>query len=175
MNPTAQETELRSALRPWLDRADSLVDRRLADARLHAAAGGLSTAGARLGELRRSLTQHISDARASFYRQSFQQHTRAGLDPDVHQVGTGPTTEGEAAARAAEILGRNYFLEVADIVEDAKASLQSATLAGGMTHLDNWSEENRGRLVSRVQSELSTSQIAIYEAVGQILIKPELR
>ena len=122
-----------------------------------------------------SLTRHVSDARAHFYRSAFAQHRHAGLDPDVHQLGLAPTPEGEAAARRTEIMGRRYAFDLIDLVSDAEAALTSAALAGGGQHLENWTAENGDRLSSRVRSELSTSQIAIFEAVGQILIKPELR
>lgn len=175
MQITAPNSELLAALRPWLDRAEGLVERRIADARAHATAGALPTAELRLRELTGSLNRHVADARAHFYRSAFQQHTRAGLDADVHQVGLGPTAEGEAVARRAEIMGRNYTIDLVDIVGDAQAGLQSAALAGGDDYLEAWAGENRDRLVGRVRSELSTSQIAIYQAVGDILVKSELR
>jgi hypothetical protein len=122
-----------------------------------------------------SLNRHVGDARAHFYRAAFQQHARGDLAPDVHQVGLGPTAEGEAAARQVEIKGHNYTIDLVDIVGDAQTGLQSAALAGGGDYLDAWAGENRDRLVGRIRWELSDSQIAIFEAVGQILIKPELR
>jgi hypothetical protein len=133
---TAPDPGLLAALRPWLDRADGLIDRRLTDARAHATIRSLSTAERRLRELTSSLVSHVSDARAHFYRAAFVQHARAGLDPDIHQVGLAPTPEGEAAARAAEILGRNYKMDFVDLVGDAQAGLQSAALTGGGDYLD---------------------------------------
>lgn len=87
----------------------------------------------------------------------------------------GPTAEGEAAARRATVLGSNIVFELVDLVSDAEAGLQSATLAGGGEFLESWATETRDRLDSRVRSELSNSQMAIFGAVGTILIKPELR
>ena len=87
---TVPDPELLAALRPWLERADGLIDRRLADARQHAAAGSLPTATARIWELAGQLNRHIGDARAHFYRSAFVQHARAGLDPDVHDLAGGP-------------------------------------------------------------------------------------
>jgi hypothetical protein len=172
---TAPDPELLAALRPTLDRAAGLVERRIADARQHAAAGSLSTATARLRELTGSLTRHVSDSRASFYRQSFARHARAGLDPDVHQVGMGPTPEGEAAVRNATIMNRDIAFDLVDMVSDAEAALQSAALAGGGEYLDGWAATTRDRIAARVRTELSDSQMAIYSAVGDILVKPELR
>ena len=153
-SPTAPNPELLAALRPWLDRAEGLVERRLADARAHAAAGSLPTATRRLRELSGSLVNHIGDARGHFYRSAFGQHTRAGLDPDVHQLGLAPTAEGEAAARKAAVLGRSYVLDVVGLVADAEAGLQSAVLAGGGDYLEAWADESRGRLASRVRGTL---------------------
>ena len=113
--------------------------------------------------------------RPDFYRAAFAQHRGAGLNPDVHQTDLAPTPEGESAARRTTVLGRDYALDLTDLVSDAEAALTSASLAGGGDFLEAWAAENGGRLSSRVRSELSTSQIAIFEAVGQILVKPELR
>ena len=172
-----QEAELAAALRPWTARAAGLVVRRLDDAHQHAVAGKLPTAEQRLSELYGSLAKHVSDARASFFRQAFRQHE---LDPELHQVGLGPTPEAEAAARDAQILGRSYDLDFRDLVEDARAGLQSAALAEQSSgpdapYLQNWAAEHQQRITARVQGELSNSQIAIFEAVGQILVKPEFR
>jgi hypothetical protein len=175
---TNQEAALAAALRPWTDRAAGLVARRLDDARQHAAAGSLPTAESRLSELYGSLARHVSDARGTFFRQSFRQH--APLDPTVHQLDLVPTAEGEAAARDARILGRSYDLDFRDLVEDARAALQSAALAEqssgpDVPYLQNWAAEHGQRITARVHGELSNSQIAIFEAVGQILVKPEFR
>jgi hypothetical protein len=172
-----QEIDLARALRPWTERAAGLVARRLDDARQHAAVGNLPTAEARLRELYGSLARHVSDARAAFYQRSFGAHE---IDPAVHQLGLGPTAEGETVARDARILGRSYDLDFRDLVEDARAALQSAGLAEQSSgpdapYLENWAAEHRDRITARVAGELSNSQIAIFEAVGQILIKPELR
>jgi hypothetical protein len=172
---TAPDPELLTALRPRIDRAVGLVERRLEDARAHAAAGSPPTATGRLRELTHSLTRHVSDSRAHFYRSAFAQHARKGLDPDVHDLGLGPTPEGEAAVRKATIMNRDIAFDLVDMVSDAEAGLQSAALAGGGDFLESWASESRDRIVSRVRTELSDSQIAIFEAVGHILVKPEFR
>jgi hypothetical protein len=169
--------DLARALRPWTDRAVGLVARRLDDARQHAAAGNLPTAEARLSELYGSLGRHVSDARAHFYRSSFRAQV---IDPEIHQFGLGSTQEGESAARTARILGRSYDLDFRDLVEDSRAALQSAGLAEQSSgpdapYLQIWAEEHRQRITARVAGELSNSQTAIFEAVRQILVKPEFR
>ena len=49
-----------------------------------------------------------------------------------------PTPDGEAAAPRATILGSNIVFDLVDIVSDAEAGLQSATLAGGGEFLESW-------------------------------------
>jgi hypothetical protein len=178
LKPTSQETDLQSALRPWTARAAGMIERRLEDAQTHARGGNLPVANRRLAELLTAVATHISDARASFYRQAFRQHQP--LDPDVHQLGLGPDHQGEAAARSAAILDRSYHAELLDVISDAQASLTSAALAdqsgtAGGSFLQSWTDQNRDRLIGLTARQLSDAQIAIFEAVGQILVKPELR
>lgn len=177
MKPTDQETELRSALRPWQFRTAGIIERRIEDARTHAAADQIQTAGRRISELRNDLADAVEDARGTFYRQAFQQHARAGLDPEIHQLGLGPDHEGEIAARLAPILGRAHRPETYEAIQDVSAALTSAALAdqNGGSFLQSWADQHRDRLVSLTARQLSDAQIAIFEAVGQILIKPELR
>jgi hypothetical protein len=171
----APNPDLLRALRPEADRAAGIVARRLADAKQHAAAGNLPTANRRLTELTESLSRHVGDTRAHFYRAAFAQHRRAGLDPDIHDVALQPDAEGEAVVRRAAVLGRDYVADILDSVSDAQAGLQSAVLAGGGDYLEAWESEHRDRLTGRATAELSNSQIAIFEAVGQILVKSEFR
>ncbi len=174
-NPAAPNPELLRALRPEADRAAGIVARRLADAKTHAAAGNLPTANRRLAELTESLSRHVADTRGHFYRAAFAQHRRNGLDPAIHQVDLTPDPEGEAVVRKTPVLGRNYVADFLDIVADAEAGLQAAVLAGGGDYLEAWEAEHSDRLTGRATAELSNSQIAIFEAVGQILVKPEFR
>jgi hypothetical protein len=169
------DPELLRQLRPEADRAASIVARRLADAKTHAAVGNLPTASRRLAELTESLARHVADTRGHFYRAAFALHRRNGLDPAIHRTDLAPDPEGEAVVRRAEVLGRNYVADFLDIVSDADAGLESAVLAGGGDYLDAWEDEHRDRLTGRATAELSNSQMAIFEAVGQILLKPELR
>ena len=177
MKPTDQETELRTALRPSTDRVVRVTERRIQDALAHARSGNLPVASSRMDELGTVLIQHVENARGAFYRQAFQQHARAGLDPEMHQVGLGPDADGERAARSVPILGRRYNDDLVDAVEDAQAALTSAALAdqNGGSFLQSWADQTRDRLTALTARQLSDAQIAIFEAVGQILIKPELR
>ena len=168
------------ALRPWTDRAAGLVQRRIEDARQHAAAGNLPTAEARLSELYGSLARHVSDARAnSTARHSAS--TRAGLDPAVHQSASGrrPTAKRPPAMRA--ILGRSYDARLprsgrgrpgrSSVRRPGRAEQRSrctvpAELGRGARGADHGTGQRRA---------VEFSQIAIFEAVGQILIKPEFR
>ena len=170
---TDQDSTLRAAIRPWAARAASLVERRIADARMHAAAGSAAVATFRLDELHSSIVGHISDARGAFYRDAFRQHRP--LDPAVHLVDMRGSPHGEAAARSARILGRSYDLDIRDLIEDAKAGLQTAMMADGGHWLANWATDHAERIAARAVGELSDSQIAIFEAVGQVLVRPELR
>ena len=167
MNATAPNPELLTALRPALERAEGLIERRLEDARAHAAAGSLPTAENRLKELTVSLNRHIGEARAHFYRAAFGQHGRIGLDPDVHRLDLGPTAEGEAAARRAAIMGRDYTIDLLDFVCDARAGLQSATLAGGGDYLDAWQLEHRERLTGRVRGSCRIVKLRSLRQLGR--------
>jgi hypothetical protein len=98
---------------------------------------------------------------------------RAGLDPAVHQIGLGPDADSEQAARRARILNTVYWDDFQYLVEDARAALQSA--GPDALYLQNWAAEHGERIAARANMELSNSQIAIFEAIGQILVKPEFR
>ena len=60
---TVPDPDLLRQLRPEADRAASIVARRLADAKTHAAAGNLPTANRRLAELTEVVTRHVADSR----------------------------------------------------------------------------------------------------------------
>jgi hypothetical protein len=128
-----------------------------------------------LTELTEALTRHVADARGHFYGAAFDRHRRDGLDPAIHDTTPAPTPEGEAAARNAQVLGRNYVNDVLDLVSDTGAGLDSAVLAGGGEFLDGWEIDHRQALTARVHSELSNSQTAIFEAVKHILVMPQFR
>src|SRR5262245_15719046 len=91
---TAPDPELLSALKPWLERAASQIERRFTDAKAHAAADHLPVARQRLKELWAGLTRHVSDGRAAFYHDAFRRH-RKDLDTAIHRTEVVPDTDGE--------------------------------------------------------------------------------
>jgi len=168
--------------RAW--HADALIGSRLADARAHAERGDLPRAKERLDELGRSLTGALQDARGHFYRRAFALHRQAGLDPAVHQAELQPTSEGEQVARDAKIFGRTLQLDITGLIADSVAALTSVVLAANdprtVAHvrgnlLGNWQGEQHRRLDGYSRRELSDAQIAIFNAVGRILVLPNLR
>ena len=152
MNATAPDRELLAALRPWLDRAEGLVDRRLADARAHAAAGSLPTAENRLRELTGSLNRHVGDARAISTGRPSASTAAAASTPTSTSSGWHRPRKGRRRRDGRPIMGRDYTIDLVDLVGDAQAGLQSAALAGGGEYLDAWQLGHRDRLVGRVRA-----------------------
>ena len=182
MSDTSELLQADYDRRAW--HADALIGSRLADARAHAERGDLPTAKERLDELGGTLIERHGEARGHFYRRSFALHRQVGLDPTVHQVELQPTAEGERAVRGATIFGRNLPLDIRDLVADSAASLTSTTLAANDPRTpahqaaalwSTWQAEQQRRLVGHARRELSDAQIAIFNAVGRILIRPDLR
>jgi hypothetical protein len=179
--PTPQQQELESILRGWLGPSSVLIWRRLEDAAARASAGRLPTAEARVLELGGELVRRIGDARGHFYWSAFDLHRRGGLDPAIHDLNVSPDRDGEQVARTARVFGRDPRIEIVDLHDDARAALQSAALADERpsvepsSWLENWRTEFTNRITGTVHRMLSDSQIALFEAVGQILVKPEFR
>src|SRR5262245_16612845 len=103
-------------------RAQSLVARRLADARSHAASGSLDEASARIDELGEGLVWALADARGHFYRRAF----HAYKDPAIHDLEATSSRDGETVARTAAIAGRNQYRDLADPLAEAIAHLKTA-------------------------------------------------
>lgn len=175
MTPDEQRRSMAADLRPWVDRAAMIVDRRFADARAYAERGDVDTAKARIAELAGALIRHASDARRLFYHASFNAHRSAGLDPTIHQLDVGPTPDGEQAASSVPILGRSFSRDVLDLAADTMMSLDSAVFAGDPEFVEAWHGQQPERFKRRAAAELSDAQIALYESIGQLLVKPELR
>lgn len=172
---------------PWLVRALSLVTDRLADARIHASAGNLTAAHARLDELGRRLLDPkeglLARARTEFYRDAFSLHRLYGLDPASHDLSMGPTAEGERAARTAPIAGVDQVAQLRHLIEGAREGLQLVAATDRPTdgasirnaRWGNWERANRDEIKSGVSTALSNAQIMLFEAIGHLLVKPELR
>jgi hypothetical protein len=179
--PSAQERELAAQLGSSLANARGMLHTRLEDAIQHASAGQLGRAQQRVDELRVDLSRHLSDARASFYHSAFHAHRSRGLSPATHDLSIGPHPAGEAVVRGTPLFGRDHYDDLGDVLEDAKAALQSAALASGQpaaepsSWLENWRTDQAERIGGTMHRMLSDSQIGIFEAVGQILVKPEFR
>src|SRR5262249_41647126 len=117
------------ALLPWLRRAHGLIERRLADARVHAETGRPDLARERLFELQGELLRHpdatdglLRDARATSYRQAIA-HDGRFLDPAIADPDFASTTEAELAARTVPIAGRDEWAQLASQIDSALLSL----------------------------------------------------
>jgi hypothetical protein len=159
----------------WTQAAATQIGRRLDDARLHAASGDVDTARMRVAELTTFLIGHVAAARRTLYHHAWHIHLAAGLDPSIHQLDQGPTLEGAQAAGTVEILGRSFPRDAWDLNADAIAGLDSAVLAGGGPFLESWHGDTAASLADRAAQEIGTAQHAIFEAVGQLLLKPAMR
>jgi len=155
------------------EQAARVVLRRFQDARSYAdrANPAVATALDRLDELGDVLAQTLSDARAGFYRQAFDLH-RLDWDPDVHQD-VYPDPDGETAARTAQIAGIDQARDLNKLVESAKQELRTTVAA--TLPLAAWEHRHRDAISSRIKRHLNDAQVALHEAVGQVLIKPHLR
>ena len=160
-----------AALRPWISRTSERIVRRVRDARRHAEAGFPDVAHLRLTELQGGLWNDLSNARAWFYHQAFAVH-RLGFDPGVHQE-IHPDQAGEHVARTAQIGTVDHYAGIDQHIEDARRSLRLAVNAG--TGLEGWELRHRHRLTAHVRGALSDSQVGLHEAIGHLMIKPELR
>jgi hypothetical protein len=170
-----------AALAAWSTRATDLVRRRLRDARAHAEAGRMSDAAERLDELNSALVRGvIRPARGEFYLDA---HTTAlsELDPRVVDPEARPSTEGAEAAKSARIGGRDQSREVKAAVDSARLGL---TLAFARPTDDpsvrdafmrNWERRHSEAIAGTTRTLLSDAQIALREAIGKIVIRPEFR
>jgi len=125
--------------------AGFLIERRLADARAHALGGSTADAIDRLDELDGALRSRLADARASFHREAWIEHSEghlADVDP-----------KAEAAARGTAIGGRDQARDLGDTIEEAKADLRSVMITGGEAdRLRHWESRTARRSSSRCQA-----------------------
>jgi hypothetical protein len=161
-------------------RAKTLVVRRVADARTHAAGGAHQSATERLMELHDGLADALADARAAFYRRAFHHHR----DPAIHRLDVGPSKEGEHVARTAPIAGRDQYRDLPVPFAEAILQLQTtaATVADpwiapdlGAAMLDGWEVRHRQAIGQHIETALSDAQMTIHHAVGVALTREELR
>jgi hypothetical protein len=168
-------------LRPWVTAAERLIGDRLTDARAHAAARDLGTAGDRIAELHRGLLGDpsvpgglVAEARAGFYRAAFDEPH----NPAIHAEGLAPEPAGEHTARYAPIAGRNQYVDARNLIDTIGANLQLTALAADPEHraawLADWHRRSFDRLTGHIRASLSDAQMSLSEAVGRIRIKPEL-
>lgn len=228
MSPAAPESARVAALGQWSAKAARLIDARIGDARAHAwnaitqrvvtapdgrktwrqavLTKGYRAALARLKELEEelggptamSLRGLIRDARAAFYKQSFDLWS---IPDELLAPNPRPTKKGEQAARGLVIHGYNlvgvsYAFrndagggqhlqvkgEITQVIDTAASGLQAAvTLAGRreMTDrqsnaiLDGWEVQKAHAIRQRVDGLLSDSEVAIYNLVGREMIDPK--
>jgi len=180
VKPTFEETDQAAVLLPWLRRATNVVNSRIHDARSHAADGMTARASERLTELALSLRSLLETARAEFYTKAFTTQIVA-LDPALVIPGMGPTQEGEQAARLAPIGGVDQASTIASAVEKARREL---TLASAVNYsqpsvriagLEQWEKRHARAINHTATMALGNSQVALFHAVGRLLVRPELR
>lgn len=175
MNPIHQRiTDARARrLQHWKDKVANAVRKRLRDARLYAELKRADTATAldRLDELGEALSQILSDARAGFYQQAFDLH-RLDWDPEVHRD-VYPDPDGEDAARHKMIGNLDQHRDIHRLIEEAKQGLRTRVSAA--LPLGTWEGQHRDAIGARIKRHLNDAQVALHEAVGQVLIQPHLR
>ena len=204
---------LASRVRPWIDKADRLIGARVADARSHAwhaltdrvvrATDGRGTLSAvkrtrslpaaenrmvelldaLVGPAGNSLSGLIRDARAEFYRSSFDLWG-PNIPAAIRDTRAAPTKQGERAARGILVHERELRSDLEGTIEAARRGLMAAvTLAGVRTAtdkqsreaLDSWAERAAQAIRSRTRTLISDSDVAIFWGVGRSMIREEFR
>jgi hypothetical protein len=166
-------------LHTWTDDAALLIKRRMRDARSHAEGGYLPDAEDRLSELRDGLVAHLHTARETFYLDAWPLQRKI-LDPAI-VADVGPNLDETMAAVRQPILDVDQTAELEDLVERARRELllTVGVHAGNDLMLPiataGWEQRHRDALTTAVTLSLSNAQVALYHAVGRLLIKPELR
>jgi hypothetical protein len=177
---TREEADQAAVLIPWQKRAQGAVDAAVADAKAHALNGDMKLANDRLGRLGGGLKTLVQSARSEFYIKAFRTH-RLMMDPEILIPGIGPTEEGNLAAQRALIKGKDHGAQVDEVIARAQHGLALAYRATQAKpkelrqHAERWHSQHK-EAIGRVASQaLSTSQVAIFHAVGKMMIRPELR
>ena len=179
MKSTVEQLDQAAVLVPWLTRARRAIDDRLRDAMAQGSAGVRGAADERLTELATSLRSMLETARAEFYTKAFTTQL-AVLDRSLLIPGIGPTQEGEYAARLAPIKGVDQASMISASVEKARRELGLAMASsygrtGELLVFVQWEKRHNRSINSTTSMALGTSQVALFHAVGQLMIRPEIR
>ncbi len=175
-------------LYPWSSKATGLIARRVADAAAHARSGRSDLAHERLQELRQGLvgerrdspTGLLRDARASFYRAAFADHSPT-LDPAFHQTEAAASPDGEAFVKTSLLFGDPQWHRLEALLSEARRHL--AVAAAAMvpmatmreTILSGWEARHREAITRFAHGALSDDQMTLHNVVGLALVKPEFR
>src|SRR5262249_17710791 len=138
---------------------------------------------ARLESLLVELSRTVVAARTEFYHRAWPLH-ESSFDATIRRDDIGPDDEGAAVARNAQIGGRDAYQDLAAIIDSAMTALPIAANAARVPStpaesrqaiLVNWEVRPREAISRQAKTILSDSQIAIHNAVGRLMIKPELQ
>ncbi|MHB8397338.1 MAG: hypothetical protein ACYDCI_00165 [Candidatus Limnocylindrales bacterium] len=175
------ESAQHAAIRPWLVQASTAIAARLHDARAHAETGRLHSAAERLDELERTLADGvIGPARAQFYRHAFLDQ-KSVLDRDMIDYTVEPTSSGAIAASTAPILGEDQYQSIGELIDRAGDELKLANAVQRpdgrprSAYHDDWERRHRTAITSAAHGALSNAQMALHNAVGQLLIRADIR
>jgi hypothetical protein len=160
-------------LRGHVDRARTLVARRLADARTHAALGEIRPAVSRIDELGHGLHRALSDARSQFYRRAFRDRDLA-----IHDLTLGPDQEEEKVARTAELSGRDQYLDLTVALATASLNLRLAAAVPDLNRaaaLAAWEARHRITISRHMETALSDAQMTIHHTTRLALVRKELQ
>jgi hypothetical protein len=170
-----------STLRRWSVEARTHIRRRLRDARAHAEAGRSFDAAERLAELTAAIKREILEpARREFYCDGFTT-ALSELDPGIVDPTVQPTVAGSLAAITAPIGGRDQAKAIGSSIEAARGELRFLDVVDfddpstRSAAIDTWERRHSERIGQLVTTSLSDAQIALREAISQIVIKPEYR
>jgi hypothetical protein len=136
-------------------------------------------AGARLDELERFLVREVlRPARREYYRDAFPT-VAADLPPELLDSTVTPSAEGPDSAATAPITVSDQAKMIKTAVDEARHGLKLAAVTSfgdaaikPVVH-ETWERRHRSAIGSTVRLILSDAQIALREAVGQIVIKSE--
>jgi hypothetical protein len=178
--PTVEDTQAAECL-AWQVRAQAVIANRLEDARSHAETGRTRAADRSLDELEQSLSEEIiGPAREQFFRRSFADQ-RSQLDPEIVDLNCVATPDCVRAARRAPIGGDDQYGVVRSMVDDARRQLKLVAGVGEndptarAAYHEMWQCRHRAALTSTVKTALSDAQMSLFNVVGQLMIRSDIR